>query len=117
MKVNTIGLTTSPGLWFGGHGSGAAVYNANDNNALVSDPFVNQSNQVSFPRFVSSSAADDGLYLYDNASGLTTRVTSGPLGATSYTNPKINDNGLIGMRAEAYHPQARNLQRRDQLLH
>src|SRR2546423_14056342 len=23
VKVNTIGLTTSPGLWFGGHGSGA----------------------------------------------------------------------------------------------
>jgi hypothetical protein len=106
VKVNTIGLTVSPGLWFGGHGSGAAVYNANDNNALVSDPFVNQSNQVSFPRFASSSTADDGLYLYDNASGLTTRVTSGPLGATSYTNPEINDNGLIGMRVKFNTPQA-----------
>jgi len=106
VKVNTIGLTTSPGLWFGGHGSGAAVYDANDNNALVSDPFVNQSNQVSFPRFVSTSAADDGLYLYDNASGQTTHVTSGPLGATSYTNPEINDNGLIGMRVKFNTPQA-----------
>ena len=106
VKVNTIGLTTSPGLWFGGHGSGAAVYNANDNDALLSDPFVNQSNQVSFPRFASTSAADDGLYLYDNASGQTTRVTSGPLGATSYTNPEINDNGLIGMRVKFNTPQA-----------
>jgi hypothetical protein len=106
VKANTIGLTTSPGLWFGGHGSGGVVYNANDNDALLSDPFVNQSNQVSFPRFASSSVADDGLYLYDNASGLTTRVTSGPLGATSYTNPEINDNGLIGMRVKFNTPQA-----------
>jgi hypothetical protein len=106
VKVNTIALTVSPGLWFGGHGTGGAVYNANDEEALLSDPFVNQSNQVSFPRFVSSSAADDGLYLYDHASGQTTRVTNGPLGATSYTNPKINDNGLIGMRVKFSTPQA-----------
>jgi hypothetical protein len=106
VKVNTIALTTSPGIWFGGRGTGGAVYNANDNEALLSDPFLNQSNQVSFPRFVSTSAADDGLYLYDNASGLTTRVTNGPLGATSYTNPKINDNGLIGMRVKFSTPQA-----------
>ena len=106
VKVNTIGLTTSPGLWFGGHGSGAVVYNTNDDDAILSDPFLNQSNQASFPRAVSTSAADDGLYLYDNASGLTTHVTSGPLGATSYTNPKINDNGLIGMRVKFNTPQA-----------
>ena len=106
VKVNTMGLTISPGLWFGGHGTGGAVYNANDNEALLSDPFVNQSNQVSFPRFVSSAAADDGIYLYDNATGQTTRVTNGPLGATSYTNPKINDNGLIGMRVKFNTPQA-----------
>ncbi|PYJ06845.1 MAG: hypothetical protein DMF06_17270, partial [Verrucomicrobia bacterium] len=106
VKVNTIGLTTSPGLWFGGHGTGGVVYNANDNDALLSDPFVNNSNQVSFPRFASTSPADDGLYLYDNTSGLTTRVTSGPLGATSYTNPDINGNGLIGMRVKFNTPQA-----------
>ena len=106
VKANTVGLTTSPGLWFGGHGTGALVHNANDNEAILSDPFVNASNQVSFPRAASTSAADDGLYLYDNASGLTTHVTSGPLGATSYTNPKINDNGLIGMRVKFNTPQA-----------
>jgi len=106
VKVNTIGLTTSPGLWFGGHGSGSVVYNANDNDAILSDPFLNQSNQASFPRAASTGAADDGLYLYDNASGQTTHVTSGPLGATSYTNPDINDNGLIGMRVKFNTPQA-----------
>src|SRR3954471_15641309 len=35
VKVNTVGATVSPGLWFGGHGTGLLVYNANDNNALV----------------------------------------------------------------------------------
>ena len=106
MKVNTIGVTTSPGLWFGGHGTGALVYNANDNDALLSDALLNNNNQASFPRFASSSAADDGLYLYSHTTGLTTRVTNGPLGATSYTNPQINDNGIIGMRVKFNTPQA-----------
>jgi hypothetical protein len=106
VKVNTIGLTTSPGLWFGGQGTGGLVYNANDNAALLSDPYINIHNQISFPRFASTSAVDDGLYVYDNSTGMTARVTNGPLGATSYTNPQINDNAIIGMRAKFNSPQA-----------
>ncbi len=106
VKVNTVGLTTSPGLWFGGHGAGSLVHNTSDTNAILSDPFLNNQNKVSFPRAASTSTADDGLYVYDNASGMTTHVTSGPLGATSYTNPKINDNGLVGMRVKFNTPQA-----------
>ena len=118
VKVSTVGLTTSPGVWFGGQGTGALVYNANDNDAILSDTYVNCSNQVSFPRFVSTSPADDGLYVYDNTTGMTTRVTNGPLGATSYTNPQINDNGIIGLRIEIQHPAgALQLQRRGQFLH
>jgi hypothetical protein len=75
----------------------------------VSDTFVNRSNQASFPCAASTSAADDGLYLYDNVSGLSAHVMSGPLGATSYTNPEINDNGLIGMRVKFNTPQAQAL--------
>ncbi|MGI8436177.1 MAG: dockerin type I repeat-containing protein [Chthoniobacterales bacterium] len=33
-------------------------------------------------------------------------MTNGPLGATSYTNPAINDNGLIGVRIKFSSPQA-----------
>jgi hypothetical protein len=106
VKVNTVGLTTSPGLWFGGQGTGGLVYNANDNAALLGDPYINVHNQVSFPRFASTNAADDGLYVYDNSTGMTPRVTNGPLGATSYTNPQINDNAIIGMRAKFSSPQA-----------
>src|ERR1043166_216017 len=58
VKVNTIGLTISPGLWFGGHGTGAVVYDANDNAAILSDLFLNQSDQASFPRAARGSAAD-----------------------------------------------------------
>ena len=72
VKVNTVALTTSPGLWFGGHGIGEIVYNAKDNEAILSDPFLNQSNQVSFPRLASTNASDDGLYFYDDFSSLTT---------------------------------------------
>lgn len=106
VKVNTVGLTTSPALWFGGQGAGSVAYNANDNDALLSDPYINVHNQVSFPRFASSSATDDGLYVYDDSTGTTPRVTNGPLGATSYTNPQINDNAIIGMRAKFNGPQA-----------
>ncbi|MEO5720519.1 MAG: hypothetical protein ABIR71_03485 [Chthoniobacterales bacterium] len=106
VKVNTVGLTTSPGLWFGGQGTGMLVYNANDNEAFMSDPFVNANNQVSFPRFGSTNFADDGLYVYTNATGVTARVTNGPLGATFYTNPQLNDLGLIGTRVKFSTPQA-----------
>jgi hypothetical protein len=106
VKVNTVGATTSPGLWFGGHGIGSLVHNANDDAAILSDGYLNNNDQVSFPRAASTTASDDGLYVYDNAIGLTTRVTNGPLGATSYTNPQINDNGIIGMRVKFSTPQA-----------
>ena len=33
-------------------------------------------------------------------------MTNGPLGATSYTNPQINDNGIIGVRVKFATPQA-----------
>lgn len=106
VKVNTVGFTVSPGLFFGGHGVGSVVYNANDPNAFFSDAFINQANQVSFPRFSSTNAADDGLYVFNASTGMTARVTNGPLGATSYTNPAINDNGLIGARIKFSSPQA-----------
>ena len=106
VKVNTVGLTTSPGLWFGGHGTGMLVYNANDNAALISDALLNNINQASFPRFASTSPSDDGLYVYSHSTGNTPRVTNGPLGATSYTNPQINDSGIIGMRVKFNIPQA-----------
>src|SRR3954454_9398445 len=38
VRVNMVALTTSPGLWFGGHGVGSLVYNANDNEAILGDP-------------------------------------------------------------------------------
>ncbi len=106
VKVNTVGFTITPGLFFGGHGVGSVVHNPNDSNAFFSDPSLNQSNQVVFPRFSSTNAADDGLYRYDRTTGMTTRLTNGPLGATSYTNPVINDNGLIGVRIKFSTPQA-----------
>ena len=106
VKVNTVGLTTSPGLWFGGHGAGSLVYNSNDNNAILSDPFLNNNNKASFPRAASTSAGDDGIYIYDHSTGLTDFATNGPLGATSYTNPRISDFDVIGMRVKFSTPQA-----------
>ena len=106
VRPNTLGSTSNPGLFFGGHGTGTVVYNANDGGALLGDPFINQNNQVTFTRFASTNAADDGIYVYNHNTGMTNKITSGPLGATSYTNPQLNDVGVIGMRAKFTTPQA-----------
>jgi len=106
VKVNTVGATVSPGLWFGGHGTGALVHDATDSNAILGDAMLNNLNQVTFTRSVSTSTSNDGIWLYSNSSGTTVRATNGPLGATSYTNPQINDNGIIGTRAKFSTPQA-----------
>lgn len=106
VKVNTVAFTTSPGLFFGGHGVGAVVFNANDPEAIFGEAFLNNNNQASFTRAASTDPATDGLYVYSNATGNTPRVTNGPLGVTSYTNPQINDIGIIGMRAKFNTPQA-----------
>jgi hypothetical protein len=106
VRVNTVGATVSPGLFFGGRGTGSLVHNANDSAALFGDAFINNNNQVTFTRFSSTNAADDGVWLYNNATGTTARATNGPLGATSYTNPQINDLGIIGMRVRFNTPQA-----------
>jgi hypothetical protein len=103
--VNTVGGTASPGLFFGGRGTGALVYNANDGSAIFGDAFINNNNQVSFTRAASTNAADDGVYVYNHANGMTTRVPS-PLGATSFTNPQVNDLGIIGIRTKFNTPQA-----------
>jgi hypothetical protein len=71
-------------LFFGGRGMGGLVYNANDASAIFGDAFINNNNQISFTRAASTNAADDGIYVYNHATGMTTRVP-GPLGATSYT--------------------------------
>src|SRR5438128_1145618 len=46
VKVNTVGLTTSPGLWFGGRGQGFLAHDANDNEAILGDPFLNNNNKA-----------------------------------------------------------------------
>jgi hypothetical protein len=106
VKVNTVGLTTSPGLWFGDHGQGFLAHETNDNEAILGDPFLNNNNKASFTRAASTSGADDGIYVYEFPAGTTTHVTSGPLGATSYTNPRISDFDVIGMRVKFGGPQA-----------
>jgi hypothetical protein len=106
VRVSTVGGTVSPGLFFGGHGAGGIVYNANDNSAIFGDAFLNNNNQVSFTRAASTNASDDGVYVYNQSTGMTARATNGPLGATSYTNPQINDLGVIGMRVKFNTPQA-----------
>jgi hypothetical protein len=104
VKVNTIGAGTTQGLWFGGHGTGSAVYNSGNSNAILSDPYLNNNNIASFP-ISNVGPALDGVYLYTNSTGTTSRVTTGPLGATGWGNPQVNDNGIIGIRSKFSSPQ------------
>ena len=98
VKVNGVGPTTSPGLWFGGHGAGSLVFNANDGAAILSDAFLNNMNKASFARTAGTNGADNGLYVFDSSIPATDHLTGGPPGATFYTNPRISDFDVIGMR-------------------
>ncbi|CAN5637199.1 hypothetical protein BH20VER1_BH20VER1_02830 [soil metagenome] len=105
-KVNTIGGTVSPGIFFGGHGVGGLVHNAGDNEAIFGDAFLNNNNQITWTRSLSTSAAHNGVWRYNHATATSALLTNGPLGATSYTFPRLSDAGILGARVRFNTPQA-----------
>ncbi|MBA2432384.1 MAG: hypothetical protein H0V56_09750 [Chthoniobacterales bacterium] len=105
-KVNTVGQTVSPGVFFGGHGVGGLVHDAGDNEAITGDAFLNNNNQITWTRSLSTNNADNGVWRYNRATATAALLTNGPLGATSYTNPRLNDLGMLGTRVRFNTPQA-----------
>jgi hypothetical protein len=96
-EVQVVPGRAGESVWFGGNGTGSLRCDAeNDLDATISDSRVNNAGVVAWSQ---SGGALPGVYTCDPASGVETRVTAGPLGASVWGSPDINDSGQIGYRA------------------
>jgi hypothetical protein len=98
-KALLNGATGEEAIWYGGVGagslgSGGVVFNATSGGSL-SDPTINNNNIVVFPQTFSSA---NGIYKYDGNTNTSMLHTNGPLGASSWANPRMNDAGQVGTR-------------------
>jgi hypothetical protein len=90
-----ISGTSSQGLWFGGGGSGEIVYQS-EADAFIFDTGINDAGLVVLDLAFSS---QDGLWIYDPGTGMTSFATNLPLGADGWGSPGINAAGELGYRA------------------
>ena len=107
-KVLTNGSTGFQSIWYGSAanagnlGTGGIVY-APAQDVSLSDPALNNNNVTVFPQTFSSA---NGIYKYVAATNTTTLHTAGPLGASSWANPRMNDAGQVGTRVSFASGQA-----------
>lgn len=96
-RVQVVPGRDGMSIWFGSDGAGQLVCNAEDNeDALVSDPKLNDAAAIVYGQVFGTL---NGVYACDRTSGGVTRLTAGPLGASGWGTPEINDAGEIGWRA------------------
>lgn len=96
-KVQVVPGRDGMSIWSGSGGIGELVCDAEDNfDALVSDPKINSAGAIVFRQSFSDL---DGVYSCNAGTGEVVRVTAGPIGASSWDTPEINDAGQIGYRA------------------
>lgn len=97
LEVQVVPGRDGESVWFGSGGVGALRCDGeNDLDAFISDPRVNDAGIVVWSQ---SGGALPGIYTCDPATGVETRVTAGPIGASTWGSPDINDAGQIGYRA------------------
>jgi hypothetical protein len=94
------GATGNEAIWYGGVGAGSLgtggiVYDG-AGGAALSDPSINNNNMVVFPQTFSSA---NGIYKFDAGTGSTTLFTNQPVGAQSWSSPRINNLNQVGTRA------------------
>jgi hypothetical protein len=96
-QVQIVPGTFARGIWFGSGGDGEIVcYSQNVDEIAMSDPKINNAGAIVSRQ---DDSPLDGVYLCDTATGVSTRLTAGPLGASNWDTPEINDSGQIGYRA------------------
>ena len=98
-KALLNGATGNEAIWYGGVsagslGTGGIVYDG-AGGAALSDPTINNANQVVFPQTLSSA---NGIYRYNGNTNTAGLHTNGPLGASSWASPRMNDAGQVGTR-------------------
>lgn len=82
-------------VWFGGNGAGSVVHQG-PNGSFFGQTSLNNSNDVVWER---QFASPNGVYRYQNSTGLTALFTNRPLGASGWSSPSVNSLGQVGFRA------------------
>lgn len=96
-EVQVVPERDGESVWFGANGAGSLRCDGeNDLDAFISDPRVNSAGIVVWSQ---SGGTLPGVYTCDPATGVETRVTAGPIGASTWGSPDINDAGQIAYRA------------------
>jgi hypothetical protein len=96
--VQVVPGTNSEGIWFGAAGDGEIVcYSQNVEDAGTSDPKLNNAGAIVYRQ--RDAPQQNGVYSCNSTTGVITRVTAGPLGASNWDTPEINGSGQIGYRA------------------
>jgi hypothetical protein len=97
-KVQIVPGFDGMSVWFGSGGVGELACDSDDDiEAIISDPKINNAGAVVFSQFFS--AANEGIWLCDPIAQTASRLTTAPLGASSWGTPELNDAGAIGYRA------------------
>ncbi len=92
--LGVTGTNDFQSVWFGQNGVGGIVYNSVDG-AFLSQTSLNNNGRVAWETIFT---AQNGIYFYDQPSGTSGFLTNRPLGASSWSSPRINDAGKIGYR-------------------
>jgi hypothetical protein len=99
-----IGVTDGDyhALWVGGDGVGGVVHSG-PTGSFFSAPSINNAGDVVFEQ---QFTAANGIYRYRQSTGLTSILTTRPLGATGWSSVQINELGQVGYRANFSGAQA-----------
>lgn len=92
---------TGAGLWVGGHGAGEFVAihesGSEEGSVIISDrPGINAHGDVAY--YTSDDGGPYVLRKYDAVAGTSSALSVLPLTPTSFQNPEITDDGLIGFK-------------------
>ncbi len=101
IKLDVMAGTESQGVWMGAAGKGGIVYTS-PNGSNVSDPWVNNAGYAAFPQTFSSL---NGVYYYDSVTGQSGFLTNQPLNTNSWASVQVNDDGVVGYRANGINGQ------------
>jgi hypothetical protein len=82
---------TQPGIWIGNPTTSRFVPRPTN---FFSDPHINDNGQVVF-----ASSDPSGLYIVQPGAPSATLLTGGPGGATSWSNPRLLESGILGFRS------------------
>ncbi|TDR43040.1 hypothetical protein DFR29_10744 [Tahibacter aquaticus] len=96
VQVVPDGASSTPGIWFGGNGSGSIVFRGPVDALVSSAVRMNDAGQVVFTLVETGSA--DGIYRYDDALQSAERIGTAPVFPSSYSSAAINNSGDIGFQ-------------------